>query len=173
MMGALGPGHADPRYRPCVGIMVLNTDRRVWIGRRPHAPREPEGPGSWWQMPQGGIDEREDAAKAALRELAEETGIRSVEIIAESAQWHFYDLPENLRPQAWGGRYRGQRQKWFAMRFTGTDNEVMLAPPGHKPEFDAWRWAGIDELVDLIVPFKRNVYAKVVAEFAPLARLRP
>ena len=109
-------------YRPCVGIMVLNRAGLVWIGRRPDAPAEPEGPGAWWQMPQGGIDADEDPAKAALRELEEETGIRSVEIIAESPGWYTYDLPVELRPQAWGGRYRGQRQKWFAARFTGGDD---------------------------------------------------
>ncbi|HYM99617.1 MAG TPA: RNA pyrophosphohydrolase, partial [Aestuariivirgaceae bacterium] len=102
-------------YRPCVGIMVLNRPGRVWIGRRHDAPGEPEGPGAWWQMPQGGIDENEDPAKAALRELAEETSIRSVEIIAETPGWYNYDLPSGLRPRAWGGRYRGQKQKWFAM----------------------------------------------------------
>ena len=155
-------------YRPCVGIMVLNGTGRVWIGRRNDAPGEPEGPGAWWQMPQGGIDESEDPARAALRELAEETGIRSVEIIAESADWFRYDLPPNLRPKAWSGRYGGQKQKWFAMRFTGSDDEVELERPGEKPEFDAWRWAGIDELVGLIVPFKRAVYEEVVREFAPL-----
>src|ERR1044071_6028476 len=97
-------------YRPCVGIMVLNAAGQVWIGRRHDAPAEPEGPGAWWQMPQGGIDENEDPAKAALRELDEETGIRSVKIIAQSADWYTYDLPGNLRPRAWGGRYRGQKQ---------------------------------------------------------------
>jgi putative (di)nucleoside polyphosphate hydrolase len=158
------------KYRPCVGIMVLNPAGLVWIGRRHDAPGEPEGPGAWWQMPQGGIDEDEDPAKAALRELFEETGIRSVEIIAESAQWHKYDLPPGLRPSAWGGRYCGQRQKWFAARFTGTDDEVVLDRPSHKAEFDAWRWAPIDELVDLIVPFKRAVYSQVVREFTPLTR---
>ena len=157
-------------YRPCVGIMVLNRPGRVWIGRRHEAPGEPEGPGAWWQMPQGGIDENEDPAQAALRELAEETSIRSVEIIAESQGWYSYDLPANLRPKAWGGRYRGQKQKWFAMRFTGRDDEVVLDRSGHKAEFDAWRWADIDELVDLIVPFKREVYGQVVREFAALAK---
>src|SRR6185312_10598889 len=88
-------------YRPCVGIMLLNREGKVWIGRRLDAPAEPEGPGSWWQMPQGGIDENESPRVAALRELEEETGIHSVEIIAESRDWHAYDLPENLRPRAW------------------------------------------------------------------------
>jgi len=157
-------------YRPCVGIMVLDRQGRVWIGRRHDAPGEPEGPGTWWQMPQGGIDENEDPAKAALRELAEETSIRSVEIIAETPGWYNYDLPSGLRPRAWGGRYRGQKQKWFAMRFTGPDDEVVLDRPGFKAEFDAWRWADIDELLDLIVPFKREVYSQVVGEFAALAK---
>jgi putative (di)nucleoside polyphosphate hydrolase len=157
-------------YRPCVGIMVLNRDGLVWIGRRPDAPAEPEGPGAWWQMPQGGIDASEDPAKAALRELEEETGIRSVEIIAESPGWYAYDLPEELRPRAWGGRYRGQTQKWFAVRFTGADEEVALVRTGHDQEFDQWRWADIGELVGLIVPFKRGVYEQVVRDFAPLAR---
>jgi putative (di)nucleoside polyphosphate hydrolase len=156
-------------YRPCVGIMVLNREGRVWIGRRCDAPAEPEGPGTWWQMPQGGIDASEDPAAAALRELDEETGIRSVAMLAESAAWYTYDLPPNLRPRAWGGRYRGQKQKWFAARFTGSDEEVALMRLGHKPEFDAWRWAKLDELIDLVVPFKREVYAQVLAEFASLA----
>jgi putative (di)nucleoside polyphosphate hydrolase len=149
--------------------MVLNRPGKVWIGRRKDAPAEPEGPGAWWQMPQGGIDASEDPAAAALRELAEETGIRSVRIIAESPAWYTYDLPEPLRPRAWGGRYRGQRQKWFAARFTGSEAEVLLQQPGHKPEFDAWRWARLDELVELVVPFKRDVYAQVVRDFAAAA----
>jgi putative (di)nucleoside polyphosphate hydrolase len=157
-------------YRPCVGIMVLNRDGLVWIGRRHDAPGEPEGPGTWWQMPQGGIDESEDPRRAALRELEEETGIRSVAIVAESPGWYVYELPEALRPKAWGGRYRGQRQIWFAARFHGPEDEIVLARPGHAPEFDAWRWADIGELAGLIVPFKRAVYEQVVREFAALAR---
>ena len=157
-------------YRPCVGIMVLNRDGLVWIGRRHDAPGDAEGPGAWWQMPQGGIDENEDPGKAALRELEEETGIRSVTVIAESSVWYTYDLPEKLRPKAWGGRYRGQRQKWFAVRFSGADAEVSLDRPGHPPEFDAWRWARPDELLGLIVPFKRGVYEKVVRDFAVYVR---
>jgi putative (di)nucleoside polyphosphate hydrolase len=157
-------------YRPCVGIMVLNREGLVWIGRRHDAPSEPEGPGAWWQMPQGGIDEREDPRQAALRELEEETGIRSVTIIAEGPRWYTYDLPEALRPKAWGGRYRGQRQKWFAARFRGEEAEIALERPGHAPEFDSWRWAKMSELVGLIVPFKRSVYEELVRDFAALAR---
>jgi putative (di)nucleoside polyphosphate hydrolase len=157
-----------PAYRPCVGIMVLNRAGRVWIGRRHDAPAEPEGPGAWWQMPQGGVDASEDPAVAALRELDEETGIRSVTLIAESADWYTYDLPPDLRANAWSGRYRGQKQKWFAARFAGSDDEIALVRPGHKPEFDAWRWAPVGELIGLVVPFKREVYERVIAEFAPL-----
>jgi putative (di)nucleoside polyphosphate hydrolase len=152
--------------------MVLNREGRVWIGRRHDAPGEPEGPGAWWQMPQGGIDEQEDPRQAALRELCEETGIRSVTIVAESLRWYAYELPEKLRPSAWGGRYCGQTQKWFAARFTGTEDEITLERPGHAPEFDAWRWADMSELVGLIVPFKRPVYERLVADFAELARPR-
>jgi putative (di)nucleoside polyphosphate hydrolase len=157
-------------YRPCVGVMLLNRDGLVWVGRRADSKNLAEGHGDWWQMPQGGIDEGEDPAKAVLRELAEETSIRSVRIIGESAGWHYYDLPPELIGKAWGGRYRGQKQKWFAMRFLGDDAEVDLAPPGHAVEFEAWRWAPIDELERLIIPFKRDVYRTVIAEFRHLAR---
>src|SRR6266540_3401826 len=105
-------------YRPCVGVMLLNRDGLVWIGRRADMPN-PEGDGQWWQMPQGGIDEGEDPRDSALRELAEETSIRSATIIAEAPEWYRYDLPEQLIGKSWGGRYRGQTQKWFAARFTG------------------------------------------------------
>lgn len=157
-------------YRPCVGIMVLDRTGRVWIGRRHDAPAEPEGPGAWWQMPQGGIDENEDPAAAALRELYEETSVKSARIIAEAPGWYRYDLPAHLIGIAWGGRWRGQRQKWYAARFEGKDEEIDIsAPPGHKAEFDAWRWAGMAELESSIVPFKRAVYRDVVAAFRHLA----
>ena len=157
-------------YRPCAGIALFNRDGLVFVGRRKDGPHEAEGVGKWWQMPQGGIDEGEDPAAAALRELYEETGIRSARIVAESPAWYTYDLPAELRPNAWGGRYRGQTQKWFAVRFTGNDAEVVLARPGHTLEFDAWRWAGIGELPALIVPFKRQVYEQVIRDFAPFAK---
>ena len=157
-------------YRLNVGIMVLNMEGRVWIGCRNDAPNDPEGPGSWWQMPQGGIDEGENPATAALRELREETGMRSVSMMSMSQDWHTYDLPPELIGKAWGGKYRGQKQRWFAVRFDGDESEIDIsAPEGHKPEFISWRWARIDELMGLIVPFKREVYGKVVAEFAHLA----
>jgi putative (di)nucleoside polyphosphate hydrolase len=161
--------NATLSYRPCVGIMVLNAQHRIWIGRRVGAPQEPEGPGTWWQMPQGGIDAEENAEDAARRELFEETGMRSVTLIAESPGWYSYDLPEALRPRAWGGRYRGQRQKWFAMRFLGPEAEIAIErPPGQDREFDAWRWAEASELVSQVVPFKRAVYAQVLRDFAGL-----
>ena len=158
---------ADPVYRPCVGVMLLNKAGRVWIGRRADKQND-EGTGQWWQMPQGGIDKGEDPREAVLRELAEETSITSAEIIAEAPDWYKYDLPRHLIGKSWGGRYRGQTQKWFALRFTGDDSEVDLDPPGHKREFDAWRWAKIDEIPDLIVPFKRAVYEQVISAFRHL-----
>ena len=168
------PGTKDPNalaYRPCVGIMVLNRDGLIWIGRRSDATNEAEGRGAWWQMPQGGIDASEPPEAAALRELFEETRLRSVEIIAEHPSWLTYDLPPDLVGKAWGGRYRGQKQKWFAARHLGPDGEVDInPPPGHEREFDAWRWAPANEVLGLIVPFKRAVYEQVLSEFAPLAR---
>lgn len=158
-------------YRPCVGIMVLNREGLVWVGRRADAPGEPEGPGTWWQMPQGGLDEGEDPAFGALRELYEETGMRSVRLVAEVPDWLAYDLPPELQGKAWGGRYRGQKQKWYAARFVGEDDEINITPAaGHQIEFDRWRWAPIGELIAMTVPFKRGVYEEVVKAFAHLAR---
>lgn len=157
-------------YRPCVGQMVINRDGLVWIGRRPDGEKEPEGRGTWWQMPQGGVDPGEDPAEASRRELYEETAIRSVLQIGETSGWLTYDLPAELIGVAWGGRYRGQKQKWFAYRFTGADSEIRInPPPGLEAEFVEWRWTPIGELVDLIVPFKRDVYREVVAAFSSLA----
>jgi putative (di)nucleoside polyphosphate hydrolase len=155
-------------YRPCVGLMVLNRVGHVWIGRRSGAPVQ-DPPRGWWQMPQGGIDDGEVPAAAALRELAEETGITNARIIGESQRWHSYDLPLELQRRVWGGRYRGQTQKWFAIRFEGDDSEVDIYPEDHMPEFDSWRWAPLSELMGLVVPFKRDVYRQVIDEFRDLA----
>ena len=156
-------------YRPCVGVMLLNAQGLVWIGRR-FQKQNDDGVGHWWQMPQGGIDAGEEPAVAAMRELEEETAVRSAEIIAEAPDWYNYDLPEHLIGHSWKGKYRGQTQKWFAMRFTGQDSEINLAPPGHKQEFNQWRWAKMNEMLDLIVPFKKPVYEKVFAAFRHLGQ---
>jgi putative (di)nucleoside polyphosphate hydrolase len=124
--------------------------------------------GDAWQMPQGGIDAGETPEQAALRELAEETGTANAKIVATCAEWLAYDLPPKLAASVWGGRYRGQRQKWFALEFLGTDAEIDLATP--HPEFKAWRWSELDALAAAVVPFKRAIYARVAREFAPVAR---
>jgi putative (di)nucleoside polyphosphate hydrolase len=160
------PPHELP-YRPCVGIMLINRGDRVWLGRRSAKPND-EGSGQWWQMPQGGIGEGEDPERSAIRELFEETGVRSVELMAEAPDWYYYDLPSHLIGISWGGRYRGQKQLWFAFRFLGDDSEINLSPKDHKPEFDDWRWVEIDEITALVVPFKRHVYEQVVQAFRPL-----
>lgn len=149
-------------YRKSVGIMVLNGDGRVFVGRRID-----QVAGEAWQMPQGGIDDGEDLQTAALRELEEETGITDVSVLAETPDWITYDLPAHEIGIALKGKYRGQRQKWIAVRFLGDDGDIDLEQ--HHPEFDAYRWVEVDELPDLIVAFKRDVYVKVVEAFRHLA----
>lgn len=158
-------------YRPCVGVMLLNAQGLVFVGRRREKKkREHVAPGFEWQMPQGGVDAGEDPLTAARRELYEETNVRSTALLAEAPDWFAYDLPADIAQEAWKGRWLGQTQKWFALRLTGAESEIdIAAPAGHKPEFDAWRWAPIDELPALIIPFKRPVYDCVVAAFRPLA----
>ena len=158
-------------YRPCVGTMVLNPHGLAFIGRRTCGPEQVDSIHAW-QMPQGGLDPGEDPFKAALRELAEETSIRSVELLAESSGWLAYDLPPDVAAHAWGGRYRGQTQKWYALRFTGDESEIDVVNPagGHEPEFAEWRWEPMRNLAEIVIGFKRKVYEQVVAEFAHLVR---
>jgi putative (di)nucleoside polyphosphate hydrolase len=155
----------DLPYRLCVGIMLINRAGQVWIGRR-RSRWAGDASGYIWQMPQGGIIPGEGCQAAALRELAEETGAVSIEVLAEAPRWLSYDLPDELLGVALKGRYRGQRQKWFAMRFTGNDSEIDIAPRDRKAEFDDWRWAPVEEIPRLIVPFKRQVYEDVTRAFA-------
>jgi putative (di)nucleoside polyphosphate hydrolase len=148
-------------YRPCAGIMLINRDNLVFVGQRNDSRYDA------WQMPQGGIDAGEDPRKAAIRELEEETGVKPhlASIIAESKAEHVYDLPDELIGKMWNGRYRGQRQRWFLARFLGEDSDINIAT--RHPEFHAWQWVPHTKLVDLIVPFKKELYANVIAEFAP------
>ena len=151
---------AATEYRHGVGILLLNRDSRVFVGQRI------DYPGEAWQMPQGGIDAGEQPRAAALRELKEEIGTEHVRILAESEGWFEYDLPAEVARRIWRGRYRGQRQKWFAMRFLGEDRDIDIATT--HPEFNAWKWVPASELPRLIVPFKRQLYRDVLAEFAAI-----
>ena len=151
-------GEPGPDYRRNVGIMLLNAGGEAWVGRRIDMPGA-------WQMPQGGIDKGEDPRQAALRELEEEIGTSRAELLLESTGWLSYDLPAALRGKAWGGKWRGQAQRWVALRFLGRDEDIRIATD--HPEFDAWRWVPRDTLVELIVEFKRPVYRAVLAEFEP------
>ncbi len=166
-------------YRDCVGIAVFNREGQVFIGRRKLGDDPEQGPehGAPWQMPQGGIDKGEDPLRAALRELHEETNITSVSLLAEAPEWILYDLPDEALGVALKGKYRGQRQRWFAFAFTGEDNEIDVATPGNgqfKPEFSAWRWEALSRTPELIVPFKKDAYLKVVEAFAEIpARFKP
>ena len=146
-------------YRKCVGIMLINDEGLVFAGQRI------DGIAEAWQMPQGGIDEGEDTYSAALRELEEETGISSklVKFVAKSTESYFYDLPTELIPKLWGGKYRGQEQKWFLFKFLGKDSQINIKTS--HPEFLNWRWIPMEQLIEKIVPFKKSVYSSVIAEF--------
>jgi putative (di)nucleoside polyphosphate hydrolase len=158
------PPKIDPEtlpYRPCVGVMLINADGLIFAAQRLDAP-----PGvAAWQMPQGGIDEGEKPGRAALRELWEETGVTAdlVERLGKTESWITYDLPPDLLGKVWGGKYRGQRQKWFLYRYLGADAQINIA--SEHPEFSEWRWIGADEMIASIVPFKRAVYQEVVGAF--------
>ncbi len=154
-------------YRLNVGAVLFNAAGLVLVARRADLPNA-EGPAGGWQLPQGGIDDDEDPRTAVLRELAEEIGTDRAEIIAEHPDWLTYDLPPALIGVALRGRFRGQRQRWFALRFTGTDTDIRLDADPH-PEFDAWRWAALAELPDLAVAFKRPIYTVLAHSFRRLA----
>ena len=146
-------------YRPAVGVMLVNGEGKVWVGQRLDSTLEA------WQMPQGGLDEGEEAEEGALRELGEETGIPrdKVEIVARHGEELLYDLPPELVGKLWKGRWRGQRQTWFLARFLGADSDVDIATPD--PEFRAWKWADPEDLPAMIVPFKKKLYEQVLEAF--------
>ena len=156
------PNNSELGYRPCVGVMLVNMDGRVFVGQRIDSQVEA------WQMPQGGIDPGEEEKEAAFRELGEETGISPdhVEIIAKARDEHLYDLPPELVGKLWGGKYRGQRQTWFLARFLGSDSDIDIATP--HPEFSQWKWIDPEALPDVIVPFKRKLYRDILQEFKAL-----
>jgi putative (di)nucleoside polyphosphate hydrolase len=148
-------------YRPCVGIVLFNQAGQVFVAQRI------DNPGPAWQMPQGGIDDGEDPITAAWREMEEEIGTAKAKLLAESRDWLTYDLPADLIPNIWKGRFRGQRQKWFAFRFDGRDKDIKIDTK--HAEFSAWKWVDFAKVPDLIVPFKRDLYQEIVAEFRHLA----
>ncbi len=147
-------------YRLGVGMMLINSDDFVFVGKRIDTRSEA------WQMPQGGVDEGEEIVSAAFRELKEEVGTNNAKIVAESSDWYYYDLPEDLVPEVWSGKYRGQKQKWFAMRFSGDDSDININT--EDAEFCDWKWIKMEDLPGVIVPFKRDIYAAIVDEFKHL-----
>lgn len=162
------PAREAMPYRASVGAAVFNAAGEVLVGRRLDADDNEEA--GAWQMPQGGLDPGEDPLAGARRELFEETGISSVALIAPLEGTFAYDLPDELLGRALKGKFRGQRQRWFAFSFEGEEAEIdVAAPGGHKPEFSAWRWVALDELADLVVPFKRSIYRDLVVALRPLA----
>jgi putative (di)nucleoside polyphosphate hydrolase len=150
------------QYRSGVGIILLNQKSEIFVGRRNDLLEDA------WQMPQGGIDDGENPRQAALRELKEETGVDDVDVLSESERWLYYDLPGELAEKAWGGRWKGQRQKWFVMLFKGVDADVNIDV--ENPEFNAWRWVSVHELTDLAASFKRQLYTDIIGEFATIFR---
>lgn len=171
------PDREKMPYRDCVGVTVFNARGQVFIARRipEDDPEDSSEMGSPWQMPQGGMDKGEQPIDTAYRELFEETSIRSITLIAEAPEWIHYDLPDEALGVALHGKYRGQRQRWFAFRFEGDESEIDVIRPGggkFKPEFDIWRWEALEALPGLVVPFKREAYEQVVAAFTDIpARL--
>ncbi|MBF0251167.1 MAG: RNA pyrophosphohydrolase [Alphaproteobacteria bacterium] len=156
---------SDLPYRLGVGAVLLNGAGQVFVAQRIDTPGA-------WQMPQGGIDKDEDPRLAVMRELQEEIGTDKAEIIAETPDWLTYDLPKDVRKKVWKGKYRGQKQKWYALRYRGADADIDLEAHKH-PEFDQWRWVDMAELPDLIVPFKRDMYQQIVEAFRHLAGGEP
>ena len=145
-------------YRKCVGMLILNKNKEILVGKRL------DHPSGFWQMPQGGIDKKENPKEAVWREMMEEIGTNKAKLIKESNQWINYDIPaETLKTLPWGHKYIGQTQKWFAFRFTGKESDINVGT--HNPEFSEWKWTKIDLIIDEIVPFKRNVYSTILKEF--------
>ena len=159
--------HDYPRvlpYRLGVGMMIINRHNQIFVGKRVDAKVQA------WQMPQGGIDIGETPSKAAMREMEEEIGSKSGSIIAESKNWYSYDIPKFMIPILWYGSYKGQKQKWFLIKFTGADEEINIATD--HPEFEEWRWVDVNELLNIIIPFKRKLYKAIIEEFEPLLTKR-
>lgn len=148
----------ENKYRPCVGIMLFNRQGYVFTGRRFDSD-------NYWQMPQGGVDEGEQLEQAVLRELMEEVGTNKVEIIAKNKDWIYYDLPKEIIPTCWNGKYSGQKQRWFLMKFCGEDKDINIHYTDH-PEFKEWQWQSVDNLVEVAISFKKQVYRRVIEEFS-------